>query len=71
MAVEVVPIEHSSNEQHRSAEPNMMSKSADRQNTSPGETIWKKFNLSYKISKSRYSFFLTLNNINLFYIYYQ
>jgi hypothetical protein len=70
MEIELEPIEHSSGQQHHSGRRNVIYKPSDQQNTSGDTKISRKSIIKYNISKSRYSFFLTLIYINLFYIFH-
>ncbi len=67
MEFELESVEYSADEQHHPGESGMILQSSDRQNVSDGNEILKESNM---VSKSWYSFFLTINNINLIYIYH-
>ncbi len=70
MKFELKSVERSADKQHRSGESNVISKSLNQRNIASGQKTWKKSTIAYNISKSRYSFFLTIYSINLIYIYH-
>jgi hypothetical protein len=69
MEFELRPVQHSADEQHRSDESNVISTSVNQQNSSYGQKRWKKPTIAYNAAKLRYSFFLTIDTINLIFIY--
>ncbi len=70
MEFELVSVERSADDQHRSGESSVISTSLNQENTSDGQKTGKKSTMDDNSSKLRYSFFLTINNINLIFIYY-
>jgi hypothetical protein len=70
MKFEFGSFERSAHEQYRSDQSNVISTSLNQQNDSTGQKRWVKSTTAYNISKSRYSFFLTIKNINRIYIYH-
>jgi hypothetical protein len=70
MEFELVSVERSADEQHRYDESSVISTSLNQENTSDGQNIGKKSTIDDNSSKLRYSFFLTINNINLIFIYH-
>jgi len=67
MEFELESVGLSADEQHHSGESDMISQASDRQNGSGDNEIVKESNMALKL---QYSFFLTINNINLIYIYH-
>jgi hypothetical protein len=70
MEIELALLEHSFDEKRHSVASNMITKPSDPQSNISAKKIHTKSTLAYRISKSRYSFFFKINNIDLFYIYH-
>ncbi len=70
MEFQLKSVKRPADKQHQCDKSNLIATALKQKNTSYGQKRWKKPTIAYNISKSRYSFFLISNNINLIYIYH-